>query len=177
MKDSDTIIQYAKLVCPKELSKVLDIVKEGYGGQYVDEFVKSKKIIDFYAIPCGPDTKIRCHDITMGYIASEDTSLTIDYSISKDKDIYALKKGEFIWAFKQTCPFPIVAFAYYRDTIATGQNVYEIRCLLADDERRIINRDDNHILADGWCLKIGEFAHSNTDESICNRPLKRNRFE
>lgn len=162
MKDSDTIIQYAKLVCPKELDKVLDIVKEGYGGQYVDVFVKSKKNIDFYAIPCGPDTKIRCHDITMGYIASEDTILTIDYGISKDKDIYLLKKGEFIWAFKQTCPFPIVALAYYRDTLATGRNVYEIRCLLAHDERRIIHRDDNHILADGWCLQNREFAHSLT---------------
>jgi hypothetical protein len=175
MKDSDTIIQYAKLVCPKELSKGLDIVKEGYGGQYVDEFVKSKKIIDFYAIPCGPDTKIRCHDITMGYIASEDTTLTIDYGIYKDT--YVLKKGEFVWAFKQTCPFPIVALVYYMEPIATGHNVYEIRCLLADDQRRIIHRDDNHILADGWCLKNREFAHSNTDESICNRPLKRNRFE
>jgi hypothetical protein len=177
MKDSDTIIQYAKLVCPKELDKVLDIVKEGYGGQYTDEFVKSKKNIDFYAVPCGPDTKIRCHDITMGYIASEDTILTVDYGIRKDKDIYLLKKGEFIWAFKQTCPFPIVALVYYRDPVATGQNVYEIRCLLADDQRRIIHKDDNHILADGWCLKNREFTHSETDESICDRPLKRNRSE
>ena len=156
MKDSDTIIQYAKLVCPKELSKVLDIVKEDYGGEYVDVFMKSKKFIDFYAIACGPDTKKRCHDITMGYIASEDTILTIDSGMTKD--IYVLKKGEFIWAFKKTCPFPIVALVYYREPLATGQNVYEIRCLLAHDERRIIHRDDNHILADGWCLENREFS-------------------
>lgn len=155
MKDSDTIIQYAKLVCPKELGKVLDIVKED-AGEYTGVFMKSKKNIDFYAIPCGPDTKKRAHDITMGYIASEDTILTIDYGMTKD--IYLLKKGEFIWAFKQTCPFPIVALAYYRDTLATGRNVYEIRCLLAHDERRIIHRDDNHILADGWCLENREFS-------------------
>lgn len=174
MKDSDTIIQYAKLVCPKELSKVLDIVKEDYGGEYVDVFMKSKKNIDFYAIPCGIDTKKRAHDITMGYIASEDTILTIDYCLTKDR--YSVKKGEFIWAFKKTCPFPIVNWAYYLDSLATGQNVYEIRCLLADDERRIIHRDDSHILADGWRLENHHLVHSKTDESICDRPLKRNRF-
>jgi hypothetical protein len=166
MKDSDTIIQYVKLICPKDLDTILCIVKED-AGLYTREFMRSNKSIDFYAIPCCPNTKERAHDITIGYIASEDTTLTIDYITIKDT--YTLKKGQFIWAFKQTSPYPIVAWKYYLNPIATGENVYEIRCLLDDYQRRILHKDDNHILTDGWCLKNNELVYENTPK----RPLKR----
>lgn len=159
MSLSYRILQSTKASCPRTLDTLPPFFTDDRcANAYISKFMISNKKFDFYCVPCDTRGDYRSHDLVMGYIASEDTTLTIDYH--RFNDTYNLKKGEFIWAFKKVSVFPTVAAQFTPDPIARGDNVYEIRCVLADKERRIVSRD-SHKLTDEWSMCGGLTNHIN----------------
>lgn len=158
---SNTVIRMAQRQCPCKLEYLPPICEDVSDAEaYISEFIKSNKQIDYYCVRCDEKSDYIAHHIVMGYIASADTTLTINYGIFKDEDIYKLKKGEFIWAFKKVSIFPTIAAAY-TPAIARGENVYEIRCLLGRTEQEAV-AVAHHFLTHEWTMRCGLLSYRNS---------------